>query len=133
MSLQNFQLHITEITNIKGAPKNITENVFVYTTEIIENTTVIMWNINSQFFILNYISTCSKINLLLINSIYLVVFSIELQRTLVQAKVYYKFFLLCPNWNKSRTAKSSSGEKRFYPLCILQTQLFLINVFYSMS
>ena len=38
MSLQNFQLHITEITNIKGAPKNITENVFVYTTEIIENT-----------------------------------------------------------------------------------------------
>ena len=46
----------------------------------------------SHFSTSDYISTYGKLNFLPINSIYLVFSSLEMQRRLIQIKVYYKLF-----------------------------------------
>ena len=53
---------------------------------------LLYFKLNSHFGKSNYISACRKLNLLLINSICLVVSFLEMQRKLIQSKVHYKFF-----------------------------------------
>ena len=52
---------------------------------------LLYFKLNSHFGKSNYISACRKLNLLLINSICLVVSFLEMQRKLIQSKVHYKF------------------------------------------
>ena len=53
---------------------------------------LLLFRINFVFFTSNWMSTYGKLNLLLINSIYLVFFSLEIQRRLMQIEIYYSFF-----------------------------------------
>ena len=80
------------------------------------------FKLNSHFRTSNYISACRKLNLLLINSICLVVSSLEMQRGLNKPKNYkakysdqstLQVFSLCLKRNNSQTYKSSSFEKIF--------------------
>ena len=59
-------------------------------------------------------STNGKLNLLLINSIYLVFPSVEIQRRHVQTKSYDQFFPLCLKRNVSQTSKLTTA-KNFFP------------------
>ena len=81
-----------------------------------------------HFGISNQLSTCRKINLLFINSTYLVFFSLKIQRRLWQTRVYCNFFY-CLKRNVSQTFKNIGTGKMFSPLCMLLAQLALINVF----
>ena len=84
--------------------------------------------INLHFDISNQLSTCRKINLLFINSTYLVFFSLKIQRRLWQTRVYCNFFY-CLKRNVSQTFRNIGTGKMFSPLCMLLAQLALINVF----
>ena len=92
-------------------------------------------------------STCRKICLLLINSIYLVFCCLEIQRrpNILQRKpnilqrspeyiqadqVYYKFFDSV--WKEMTHKHLKVLWKIFSPLCMLLVQLASINVYYSM-
>ena len=107
---------------------------FVSATKIAGNTTntsAAFLRISLLFGTSNLITTFGKLNLLLINSISLVVLSVEIQRRLLQTKLYYQSFSLCLKRNISQT-ESSTCRKLFPTLCILFVQLASMNVFYSM-
>ena len=55
--------------------------------------------------------TYEKLNLLLINSINFDFSSLEMQRRLIQTKLYYKFPLPCLKRNVTQTLGSSSSKK----------------------
>ena len=61
-----------------------------------------------------------EIKFLLIKSIYLVVFSLEMQRRLIKTKVHYKFFYSVSKetTNKPQTFQSSSCKKSFLQCAI---------------
>ena len=66
----------------------------------------------------NYIPTFRKLNLLHINSIYLLVFSLQKQRRILPTKQStLQVFLICPNRNDSQNFKSSSC-KIFFLQCV---------------
>ena len=52
------------------------------------------FDLNSHFGTSNQISPCRKSNVLFINSTYIVVSVLEMQRSLTQTKAHYKFFTL---------------------------------------
>ena len=57
-----------------------------------QNFILLYLKLNSHFGTSNQLSACRKLILLLINSIFLVFSSLEMQRRLIQAKVRLKFF-----------------------------------------
>ena len=78
------------------------------------------------------LSKYREINLLVINSIYLVFFSREVQRIFIQTKVYHKF-IYCLKRNDSQTFKSiATAKKLFSSVYVLGTtcfdKLFLFHV-----
>ena len=81
---------------------------------------------NLNFGTSNLLSTCRKINLLLINSIHLVFSSLETQIRRIQTEVWCNFVFFV--W-KETTQKSSKYS--FSTVCVLLVQLASINVFYS--
>ena len=62
----------------------------------------------------NQLSACSKINLLFINTIYLVLSSLEIKRTLIQTEVFYKLLLLCLKINNSQNFRSIATVKNLF-------------------
>ena len=73
-------------------------------------------------------STYRELNLLLIISIYLIFFSLEMQRELLQTKVYYK--LLDSSEQKRITnLQKQQQQKALSSVCMLCIHLALINIF----
>ena len=89
---------------------------------------LLFFKINLHFVTRNKISTYRKLNLLLLNSIYLVFFPLEMQRRLIQTEVYYMFFLLSLKRNSSQTFKNKL-QKTFSLDFFSLVQLASINVF----
>lgn len=59
-----------------------------------------------------------KLNMLLTNSIFLVVFSTEIRKRLIQAKIYYNLF--CCLWKETcRKLSSSCKNIQLFPVCML--------------
>ena len=52
-----------------------------------------------------------------------------MKRSLIQTKIYYKCFSLSLKRNHSKTFKSSSFKKNFFPVCMLLIQLASMKVF----
>ena len=94
--------------------------------------TLLFFKINLHFGTSDHISTYGKLNLLPINSIFLVFPSRERQRTLMQTKVYYKLSLFSLKRSVSQTFKSSSCKKSLFQACLLLIQLASMNYFRSM-
>ena len=88
------------------------------------------FKLNSHFEISNQMSTCWELNLPPINTIYLIISSLEMQRRLIQIKVHYMFF---DSVQTETTHKYSKGvaAKNFSPECMFWIQLVSMNVFYS--
>ena len=78
-----------------------------------QHSKLLFLKINLHFGTSDYISTYEKLNLLPINSFFLVFPSWEMQRRLMERKVYYKLFLFSYRRSVSRTFKSSSCKKVF--------------------
>ena len=74
---------------------------------------LLIFRINLLFGISNEMSTYGNLSLLLMYGIYLVFSSLEIQRRLIQTKLYYHFLLLCLKRNVSQTFKSSNCNKLF--------------------
>ena len=74
---------------------------------------LLFFKINLHFGTSEYISTYGKLDLLPINSIFLVFPSRERQRRLMQTKVYYKLPLFSLQRSVSQTFKSSSCKNIF--------------------
>ena len=72
----------------------------------------------------DYISTYGKLNLLSINRIFLVFPSREMQRKLMQTKVYYKLSLSSLKRSILQTFNSSSCKKVFPSVLIIDTTCF---------
>ena len=70
---------------------------------------------NSHFGKSSKISECRKLNLLHIDSICLVVSSLEMQRRLIQTKVFFLLFSLCLKRNDLQIFKNSSCKKILLP------------------
>ena len=70
--------------------------------------------INIHFGASNQLSACSKINLLFINTIYLVLSSLEIKRTLTQIEVFYRLLLLCLKINNSQNFRSIATVKNLF-------------------
>ena len=73
-------------------------------------------------------SSCGKLNFLPISSIFLVFSSLEMQRRLIQTKVYYKLFY-CLKRNVSQTFKSSSCKEVFLR-CVHHSYNLLLRMFF---
>ena len=83
-------------------------------TKISENTSnILFFKPNLHFVTSNWISTCRKLNLLLANSTYLIVYALLKQRRLNTDQSTLQVLLLCSKWNDSQTVKSSSCKIKF--------------------
>ena len=65
-----------------------------------------------------------------ISSIHLVLFSLKIQRTLIQAKHNTSFFTLSEKKRLTKPLKVATVQKTFSPVGVLLLQLASINVFY---
>ena len=86
---------------------------------------LLFFKINLHFGTSDYISTDGKLNLLPINSVFLVFPSREMQRRLMQTKVYYKLSL----FNLKRSLKKSC--KKVFPKCVYHWYNFLRWMFFN--
>ena len=84
--------------------------------------------INLHFGISDYISTCGKLNILPINSIFLVFPSREMQRSLMQTKVSHKLFLFSLKRSVSQSFKSSSCKKSFPIVFIIDMLRWIFSI-----
>ena len=73
--------------------------------------------------------TYGKLNILIMNNIYSVFFSVEIQRRLVQTKLYFQFFTLCLKRNISQTSKVAAAKNFFPSVYMLLVKLASMNVF----
>ena len=91
--------------------------------------------INIHFGASNQLSACSKINLLFINTIYLVLSSLEIKRTLIQTKVFYKLLLLCLKINNSQNFRSIATVKNLFSSenVINGRQFFFVKIIFLPS
>ena len=128
----SFQIWQNRIEKFKRTTKSCREIIFVSATKVGENTNNILnyynFNLNSHFGISNQISACRKLNVLLTNSLCLVVFSLEMQRRLIQTISTLQFFLHCHKRKASQTFKSSSCIKLFRIKPFLQCVSYRYNL-----
>ena len=73
--------------------------------------------------------TYGKLNILIMNNIYSVFFSVEIQRRLAQTKLYFQFFTLCLKRNISQTSKVAAAKNFFPSVYMLLVKLASMNVF----
>lgn len=83
----------------------------------------LLFMINLQFATSNYLSTCGKTSLLLINSIYFVLFSLEIQKRITgqqetQTK-YTTIFFTVSEKKRLTNLKNQQLRKNFSPVCML--------------
>ena len=75
--------------------------------------------INIHFGASNQLSACSKINVLFINTIYLVLSSLEIKRTLIQIEVFYRLLLPCLKINNSQNFRSIATVKNLFSSSVI--------------
>ena len=132
MSLETFHFHVMILLHVFFLPflkelQNCNCNC-----NLNQRFKLLFFKISLDFGTSDYISTYGKLNLLPINSIFLVFPSRERQRTLMQTKVYYKLSLFSLKRSVSQTFKSSSCKKSLFQACLLLIQLASMNYFRSM-
>ena len=86
---------------------------------------LLFFKINLHFGTSEYISTYGKLNLLRINSIFLVFPSWKMQRRLIQTKLCYKLSLSSLKRSVLQTFKIAAAKKSFTSVFIIDTTCFV--------
>ena len=98
---------------------------------------LLLFKINLHFVAPNQISTHRKLNLILINCVYLLFFTLKMQRSLVQTKVQFLLCLKRDNWQNSSCEKPllqfvgywyNLLQWMFFILCDSWKTLFFLKV-----
>ena len=125
--IQNSYWHLKEL-------QKYNRKLFLCPPQNTQPTLMLFFMINLSFVTSKRKTSTSafrKIGLLLINNIYFIFCSLEIQERLRQTKLYYNLYTLSerkrlPNLQKSQL------QKAFSPVCLLLAQLASQNICYSM-
>ena len=85
---------------------------------------LLFFRINTLSGTSNWISTYEKLNLFLINSVYVVISSLEMQRRLVQTKLYYKSFYSTSKETSHKASKVAAVKNPLPSVYVIGTVWF---------
>ena len=85
---------------------------------------LLFFKLNSHFRPSDLIHICRKLNLLLINSVYLVVSSLYKQRRLIQTKVHFKFFYPVQIEMTHKASKEAAAKNFFSSVYVIDVTSF---------